>query len=82
MLFRSDVATIEYAVPREARVRLSVLDLQGRELVRLVDGVQTPGRHQAIWTGETARGRAAPGLYFVKYQSPSHAFTRRLVIAR
>ena len=77
-----DLARIEYAVAREAHVRLSVLDLQGRELVRLVDGVQTPGRHQAVWTGETAHGRAPAGLYFVRYQSPAGVLMRRLVIAR
>jgi DNA-binding beta-propeller fold protein YncE len=77
-----DLARIEYAVAREARVRISVMDLQGRELVRLVDGVQTPGRHQALWTGETAHGRAPAGLYFVRYQTPASVLIRRLVIAR
>ena len=73
---------IEYAVAREAPVRLSVLDLQGRELVRLVDGVQTPGRHQAVWTGETTKGRAPAGLYFVLFKSPERSFTRRITITR
>jgi hypothetical protein len=77
-----DFARIDYSVAREARVRLSVLDLQGRELVRLVDGVQTPGRHQAVWTGETAHGRAPAGMYFARYQTPAGVMTRRLVIAR
>ena len=77
-----DLARIEYAVAREAHVRLSVLDLQGRELVRLVDGVQPPGRHQAVWTGATAHGRAPAGLYFIRYQSPAGVLMRRLVIAR
>ena len=44
--------------------------------------VETPGMHQAVWTGETAHGRAAAGLYFVRYQSPAGVFNRRLVIAR
>jgi hypothetical protein len=73
---------IEYAVAREAPVRLSVMDLQGRELVRLVDGMQTPGRHQAIWTGETAKGRAPAGLYFVLFKSPERTFTKRITITR
>jgi len=77
-----DLARIDYALPRAAPVRLSVLDLQGRELVRLVDGVQTPGRHQAVWTGETSHGRAAAGLYFVRYQTPERVLTRRLSITR
>jgi hypothetical protein len=77
-----DVARIDYSLAREAHVRLSVHDLLGRELVRLVDGIQTPGRHQAIWTGVTAHGRAPAGLYFVRYQTPSGTHTRRLALAR
>ena len=46
-------ARIDYAVAREARVRLTVIDVLGREVATLVDGMQTPGRHQAIWTGES-----------------------------
>ena len=77
-----DVARIDYAVARQAPVRLSVLDLQGREVARLVDGSQTPGRHQAVWTGEGAHGRAPAGLYFVRFVSPDRIVTRRLVLAR
>jgi len=43
--------------------------------------MQTPGRHQAIWTGESPRGRARAGLYFVRYETPARAFVRRLVLA-
>jgi len=68
-------------VAREARVRLTVIDVLGREVATLVDGTQTPGRHQAIWTGESPRGRARAGLYFVRYETPARAFVRRLVLA-
>lgn len=77
-----DVARIDYAVARAAPVRLSVIDLQGREVARLVDGAQAPGRHQAVWTGEGARGRAPAGLYFVRFVSPDKVVTRRLVLSR
>jgi DNA-binding beta-propeller fold protein YncE len=75
------VARIDYAVAREARVRLSVIDVLGREVARLVDGTRTPGRHQAIWTGDAQRGRARAGLYFVRYETPAQVFVRRLVLA-
>jgi hypothetical protein len=75
------VARIDYTVAREARVRLTVVDVLGREVARLVDATQTPGRHQAIWTGEAQRGRARAGLYFVRYETPARVFVRRLVLA-
>src|SRR5256885_11757999 len=55
-----------FALPRDARVRLSLFDLQGREVARLADGRFTAGRHELVWSGATRTGRAAPGLYFLR----------------
>ena len=75
-------ARIEYTVPTDSHLRLSVIDIQGREVAVLVDGPLRPGRHQAVWSGETERGPAPSGLYFVRLITPRGAFTRRLVLAR
>jgi len=77
-----DLARIVYSLARETSVRLSVLDVQGREVARLVDGIQTPGRHQTTWTGVTGHGRAPAGLYFVRYMTPERVITRRLALTR
>src|SRR5207247_2544079 len=60
----SGSARIDYALPRECGIRLSVLDVQGREVTRLADGMQTAGRHQALWN--EARVMAQPGVYTVR----------------
>jgi hypothetical protein len=62
-------------------VRLSVVDVQGREVAVLVDGVQRPGVYQATWSGRTERGAAPVGLYFVRYQTPNGNLMRRVVLA-
>lgn len=72
---------IGFAVPREAQVRLGILDVQGRELVRLADRLYQPGRYQIAWDGRTDRGSVAAGLYFVRLQVPGHRFVRRIVVA-
>jgi hypothetical protein len=48
----------------------------------LVNGTMKAGRHQAVWNGETRSGRAYPGVYFVRYQTPERAFTKRLVLTQ
>ncbi len=74
---------IQYAVAREARVGLSVIDLQGRTVASLVDGSVRPGRHRARWNGTLEHGETAPaGVYFVRYQSPAKTTMRRVVIVR
>lgn len=55
-----------FALPRSADVDLTILDVSGREVVRLVSGERPAGRHEITWTGEDDRGRVVPGLYFAR----------------
>jgi PA domain-containing protein/Big-like domain-containing protein/flagellar hook capping protein FlgD len=75
--------TFDFAVPRESSVRLSVLDVQGREVALLYNGSRGAGNYQAVWTGETSNGvKAAPGMYFVRYQALDKVHFSRVVLAR
>ena len=73
---------IDFTVPRPAIVRLSVMDVLGREVAVLADGMHPPGRYQATWSGEDARGRVPVGLYFVRFRTPAGSFVRRAVLTR
>jgi len=70
---------IGFVLPREARARLGILDLQGREIAVLADGVFPAGRHTATWDGRTVRGSAPAGLYFVRLLAEGRMFSQRLV---
>ena len=71
----------EFTLPRESHVRVSVIDLQGREVAVLVDGTYPAGRHAVTW--ETNAGRPAPaGVYFVRMAVGARAWMRRLVHTR
>jgi uncharacterized repeat protein (TIGR02543 family) len=73
---------IGFVLPREARVRLGILDLQGREIAVLADGALPAGRHTATWDGRTERGSAPAGLYFVRLSVEGRALSQRLVRLR
>jgi uncharacterized repeat protein (TIGR02543 family) len=73
---------IAFALPGEARARLSVLDVQGRECAVLTNGEQSAGRHSLEWSGRSERGPAPPGLYFVRLVASGRTLVRRLVITR
>jgi hypothetical protein len=73
----SATPAIQYSLPREALVRLSVFDVAGREVGRLVDGRQQAGRHTAIWESSPR-----PGIHLVRYETPVGAWTRRMVLIR
>ena len=69
-----------FAMPREANVHLGVHDVQGRELLVLVDGAFPAGRHSVNWSGVASR--LDPGLYFVRFTVPGRTVTRRFVLMR
>lgn len=75
------VGRIGFALPSASRVRLSVIDVQGREVAVLADGVFEAGRHQASWDGASA-GRVGPGLYFVRLSVAGRSLVRRAVVTR
>lgn len=69
---------LSFAHSARGLVRLAVLDLQGREVVVLVDGELPAGRHAAALPSS---GLSA-GLYFVRLSTPQGAITRRLAVIR
>ena len=71
-------ALVTFAVPRTARVRLTLLDVQGREMAVLADGVREPGRYRAALPS----GVQHAGVYFVRLQAPGVQLARRVAIVR
>jgi hypothetical protein len=75
-----DPVRAAFALPRESHVRLSVIDLQGREVAVLADGTYPAGRHEATW--DTHAGRVPAGVYFVRMVVGGRTWMRRLVRMR
>jgi hypothetical protein len=75
-------ARIAFALPREARIRVSVMDLQGREVATVADGVYPSGRHEAVWNGRGTRGALPAGVYVVRMSVPGRSFARRMIVTR
>ena len=73
---------LRYAVPTAAAVRLSVLDLQGREVAVLAEGTQPAGWSWASWNGATGSGRAPGGVYFFRLQSGGRQIVQRFALIR
>jgi subtilisin family serine protease len=74
--------TIAFTLAATAAVRLEVLDLQGRVVAVLADGVRGAGPHRVVWDGGTSGAAASSGLYFVRYRTPAGTFRRRLALLR
>jgi DNA-binding beta-propeller fold protein YncE len=70
---------MSYALPCDARVRLAIVDLQGREVARLADRAATAGMHEASWQ---PRANERAGVYFVRFEAAGRDWVRRVVLIR
>ena len=75
-------ARVAFALPRAAPVKLSVLDLQGREVAVLADGRFEAGRHSLEWDGRSRGGTLHSGLYWVRLQTPERTEVKKMIWAR
>lgn len=69
--------TLRYSLPTKQSVRLSVYDIQGREISRLADGWQSAGVHQVAWSGHQA-----PGVYLLRLRVGRQQLTQKMVVLR
>jgi hypothetical protein len=74
---------IEYAVPHDLHVRISVFDPTGRRITTLVDGWRHAGRHSISWNEQDDRGATvAPGIYFISMEANGVLRSRKMIVLR
>ncbi len=70
--------TIGFALPSQQQVRLSVFDVLGREVARLVDGVQSAGNHAVTFDAVDLPS----GVYMYRLSAGAAVQLGRMVLAR
>jgi hypothetical protein len=79
----SDGYELRYSLASPCRVDLSVYDLMGREIRRLVAEEQPAGEHSVMWNCRDSVGNAVPrGVYLVRLDTPGFTDTRKAVVTR
>ena len=76
--------TIAYDVPQQAHIRLTVYNLLGQEVIRLVDQAQTPGRYTVTWNGRNTQDLGvASGIYMYRMSSDTgYSETKRMTLLK
>ena len=59
------VTTIEYSLPSESNVRLSIYNSVGQEIAKLVSSLQQRGTYKIAWDAR----RFASGIYFYSFEA-------------
>lgn len=74
---------IEYILPYDTRVEVTVHDASGRRRATLISGEQPQGRYSLEWLGRDETGRRlASGLYFLRLHAGPTAASGRLLLVR
>lgn len=69
---------VKYTLLRPGFVRLTVYNLLGQEVARLIDGIQQEGTYEVNF----AEARLPSGLYFYRLIAPGLVETRKVVVMR
>jgi hypothetical protein len=79
----SPSTTIRFEMKRTGDVTLSVYDVGGRRVARLLSGTLPPGPHDVQWNGRDESGQRVPaGVYLYELAMGRERLSRRMVITR
>ncbi len=71
---------VSFTLAEASPVEVSILDVRGRRVRRLVSGSRESGTHRVVWSGRDDSGLAtSAGLYFVHLDAGGRRFVRKIV---
>ena len=70
--------TIEYTLSTHSHVQLTITDIEGREVARLVDRELSAGSYKAIFSAQ----KLASGIYFYHLKAGEFQQTKQMIILK
>ena len=70
--------TLSFSLPIESKVNISVYNLQGREVITLLDGNINAGYHSITWHADNHSSR----VYFVKMVADKYVDVQKLILVK
>lgn len=75
--------SIEFGLPRQSQVTVTVYNLLGQNIRSLVDRDESAGNYTIIWDGKDASGEpVASGVYFYRFETGDHSETKKMLLLR
>jgi hypothetical protein len=77
------VTEIQFDVPVESKVKLTIYNLMGQEVTTLSHSTLEAGFHSVRWDGTNGLGeQVGTGLYFYRLSSPSFTSTKKMILVK
>lgn len=70
--------TIDFSIPAKGLVNLTIYNLLGQEVARLVDGQMEAGNHSVRWNASTM----ASGIYLYRLNAEGFTSTRKMLLVK
>jgi flagellar hook assembly protein FlgD len=75
--------TLRYDLPQNSFVNITIYDLNGREVKKLVRSEQVSGNHSLTWNGTNDQGKLlSAGVYLYQIQSGEFVQTKKMVLMK
>lgn len=76
-------ATIEYSLPNESDVSITIFNMRGRTVYSTVNEAQQAGYYQVKWSGTDLEGNLVEsGMYFLKIQTSEYKDVVKMIYLR
>ena len=77
------VTTIRFGLPAPRKVRITVINLLGQEIIELVNGWRDIGRHEVQWQGQDHHGRpVSSGMYFTVLSDGHKTIVQKMLLLK
>lgn len=75
--------TIRYALSRPGRAEISIVDVTGKRIRTLVNGIQNSGIHTVEWDGkDDSHIPVSSGVYMLVFKTDNHIEQRKITLIR
>ncbi len=77
------ITTINYDIPEDFHVKLTIHDITGRQVIQLVNEDQQAGYKSVQWNGRNSSGQlVSAGMYFYTIESGNYSAVRKMVLLK
>jgi hypothetical protein len=75
--------TIQFRLPKDSHVQLTIYNMLGQKMLRLVNEKRSVGIHSINWDGLDKSGNAvSAGIYFYQLQAKGFVTTKKMIMAK